>query len=255
MWRVFLLSGLLACAERSSGRVPVVVASSPEPFVVDVESVHIEPDERARVRHILFSWAGALRASPNLRRTRAEAWTEAVQAMERLDAGEDFGDLAEQLSDDSSGERNGEIGAIESGETHLVFESMAFSLEEGERSPIIETPFGFHILLREPLVEIRIRQILVQWEDSRASEVERSQEEAFIRVEQARAQVLSGIGVDVVAREFSDGPLGFRGGDLGHFEPGQMLPRYEAIAFELEVGELSEIIESELGYHLLYRDE
>ena len=255
MFQMILLSAVLACGEQSSNPVVVVGAVVPEPFEVDTEDVRIDPGDRARIRHILLSWAGAHRASPNLRRTREEAWSEAVRALERLESGEDFGEIAAQLSDDSSGERNGEIGAIQSGETHYVFEAMAFSLEEGERSPIIETPFGFHILQRESLIEIRIRHILVQWDGARASEEVRSPEAAWARAEEAAERIRGGASVEAVAREFSDGPVGFRGGDLGYFEPGQMLPRYEEIAFALDVGELSQIIESELGYHLLFREE
>jgi parvulin-like peptidyl-prolyl isomerase len=59
-----------------------------------------------------------------------------------------------------------------------------------------------------------------------------------------------------LAVEFSDEPnAAQRGGSLGRFGHGQMVPEFEAAAFKLDVGEISDIVESPFGYHVIQRTE
>jgi parvulin-like peptidyl-prolyl isomerase len=65
--------------------------------------------------------------------------------------------------------------------------------------------------------------------------------------------VLSGISFSEIATEFSDCPSAEKGGDLGKFGRGAMVKAFDMAAFELEVGEVSEVVETEFGYHLIHR--
>lgn len=54
-----------------------------------------------------------------------------------------------------------------------------------------------------------------------------------------------------IAKEKSDCPSGGKGGDLGFFTHGQMVPEFDKAAFELPVGKLSGIVKTQFGYHLI----
>lgn len=54
-----------------------------------------------------------------------------------------------------------------------------------------------------------------------------------------------------LAKEKSEGPSGENGGDLGFFGRGKMAKPFEKKAFELDVGEVSEPVETQFGWHLI----
>jgi peptidyl-prolyl cis-trans isomerase C len=54
-----------------------------------------------------------------------------------------------------------------------------------------------------------------------------------------------------LATEHSDCPSSERGGELGTFERGQMVPEFEEAAFALDIGGISQIVETQFGYHLI----
>ena len=54
-----------------------------------------------------------------------------------------------------------------------------------------------------------------------------------------------------LAKANSDCPSGTRGGDLGFFTHGQMVPEFDKAAFELPIGQVSDIVKTKFGYHLI----
>ncbi|HUV73687.1 MAG TPA: peptidylprolyl isomerase [Anaerolineae bacterium] len=81
---------------------------------------------------------------------------EARTVLERLDDGEDFALLATEVSTDTlSAELGGDLGWFARGRMDPAFEEAAFSLAVGEISDVVETSFGFHIILVEERDEDR----------------------------------------------------------------------------------------------------
>ncbi len=54
------------------------------------------------------------------------------------------------------------------------------------------------------------------------------------------------------ARKYSKCPSGSAGGDLGWFRKGDMVPEFEKTAFEIPIGEVSQPVKTQFGWHLIY---
>ncbi|HYQ43306.1 MAG TPA: peptidylprolyl isomerase [Polyangiaceae bacterium] len=119
-------------------------AAAPLPSV----DVSTQPAEIS-ARHLLVSYKGALRASPGIGRSKAEARARAEEAQKRAAAGEDFVELVKQYSDEpGAGERGGDLGKFDRGSMVPAFANAAFALKVGEISSVVETQFGYHVIKR-----------------------------------------------------------------------------------------------------------
>lgn len=96
-------------------------------------------EEQVRARHIL------LRVGPDRDQAAAEALAEDLKA--RIDAGEDFGQLAREYSEDpSNAERGGDLGLFGRGAMVAPFEEAAFGAEPGTVVGPVTTDFGVHLI-------------------------------------------------------------------------------------------------------------
>lgn len=97
--------------------------------------------------------------------TRAETRQRAEELLERARAGEDFAALATEHSQDpGSAEAGGDLGWFRRGRMVDEFDEAAFSLLEGGISEVVETEYGYHIILVERVrfAERRARHILIR---------------------------------------------------------------------------------------------
>ena len=126
---------------------PSAAAKSNEAAEASAEQAG-QPSEIA-ARHLLVSYQGALRASPSITRSKAEAQARATTALARAKAGEDFELLVKEFSDEpGAGDRGGSLGRFGHGMMVPAFEKAAFKLAPGEISDLVETAFGFHVIQR-----------------------------------------------------------------------------------------------------------
>jgi len=80
---------------------------------------------------------------------------------------------------------------------------------------------------------------------------EQAQADAFARLEAARGELADGASFEDVARRYSEDGTASSGGDLGTFGRGMMVPEFEEAAFALSEGELSGIVTTRFGFHLI----
>ncbi len=140
---------------------PPRIAPAPSPIVshhatesstaeapINAAEIAGQPSEIS-ARHLLVSYKGGLRASPGIGRSKAEAKARAEEAQKRAAAGEDFVALVKQYSDEpGAAERGGDLGKFDRGSMVPAFANAAFALKVGEVSAVVETQFGYHVILR-----------------------------------------------------------------------------------------------------------
>lgn len=98
--------------------------------------------------HILIAYKGAMRANPEVTRTKAQARKLAEQIDARAKKGENFAQLAKKYSDGPSGARGGDLGTFAPNRMVKPFADAVIALKPGQISGVVETPFGFHIIKR-----------------------------------------------------------------------------------------------------------
>jgi peptidyl-prolyl cis-trans isomerase SurA len=102
--------------------------------------------------------------------------------------------------------------------------------------------------LQNPQYEVRARHIFIATpQNATPAQVAAAQ----ARAEQALHRVKSGETFALVAREMSEGPTAKQGGDLGYFRRGLMLPAIEQAAFSLKPGEVSPVVKTSSGFHIV----
>lgn len=73
---------------------------------------------------------------------------QATAAIERIEGGEDFAAVAEDVSTDGTAQQGGDLGFVQPDTTVPAFEDALFAAEEGEVVGPVESEFGFHVILR-----------------------------------------------------------------------------------------------------------
>lgn len=114
--------------------------------------------------------------------------------------------------------------------------------------------------------EVRASHLLIKhkesrrpasWKDPEGKVItRRTKEQAIEKLQMIRDEIASGRErFSDLARVESDCSSAKRGGDLGRFGPGQMQKPFEEATYDLEVGELSDIVETDSGVHIILRTE
>jgi len=96
--------------------------------------------------------------------------------------------------------------------------------------------------------QIKASHILVKV-DAKADDAKKTA--ARKKIEEVQQKLKDGGDFAVLAKEYSEGPSSTKGGDLGYFRRGQMVPPFEEAAQALKPNEVSDVVETRFGYHLI----
>jgi parvulin-like peptidyl-prolyl isomerase len=128
-------------------------------------------------------------------------------------------------------------------------------LREAEEDAALERERG--AIASQPN-EIGARHILVMHAGSKSKpeDVSRSREEARRRAQEVLLKIRGGASFNDMVAQYSDEPgAAPRGGDLGVFQRGVMVKSFSDVAFALKIGEVSEVVETPFGFHIIKRTE
>jgi len=96
--------------------------------------------------------------------------------------------------------------------------------------------------------QVRASHILIKVDPQKESS---QRESARVKIVKIQQKLRNGEKFGALAKEFSQCPSSSKGGDLGYFSRGQMAKPFEDAAFSLAPGEISDIVETKFGYHLI----
>ena len=104
--------------------------------------------------------------------------------------------------------------------------------------------------------QVHARHILIRMQGSQLAvkpgQKDLTEAEALAKAQDLRKRIQAGADFAELARQESDDTgTGAKGGDLGFFHRGQMVPSFEQAAFAMQPGDLSEPVKSPFGYHLI----
>ncbi|HTK04919.1 MAG TPA: protein translocase subunit SecD [Candidatus Eisenbacteria bacterium] len=181
-----------------------------------------------------------------------------------LKKGADFEALArERTQDGATKENGGDLGFVAADGPYkpAVDRIETLKLAAGKVIPeVITNPAGHHVVRfdekRESGKEVLASHILVCWQGTQNCEQARTKEEAQKLIDDLKAKATVA-NFAALAKESSDDPSAkTNSGDLGWFTKDTMVKEFADAAFALKTGEISGVVESPFGFHLIYkRDE
>jgi protein-export membrane protein SecD len=171
---------------------------------------------------------------------------------------EQFSDIAKEKSEDlATKEEGGDLGFIAEGGPRSEFLTPIKQVAPGDiYGQIFENGEGYNILKRgENATEKQVKasHILICYEGATRCEQNISKEDARAKIEELKAQATPENFTELAKEHSTEPGADTSGGDLGFFRKGQMVPEFEEVAFNLENGQISDIVETQFGFHLIHK--
>ncbi|GAB3380049.1 peptidylprolyl isomerase [Massilia agri] len=189
------------------------------------------------------------------RRARAE------EVARQLRTGADFAKMAATYSDAPDALKGGDIGWRDPDRLPPVFATELRKLNAGQVTPIIKTNVGFHIL------KMADKRSLAEAAEGGAEVIQQTRASHILmkptptmdvaavkrKLLEIKEKIANNAGTfEELARQYSqDNITAVKGGDLGWLAPGDAGPEFDQAFASLKPGEVSDVIESPFGYHLI----
>ena len=204
-------------------------------LATDESLINLEPE--LLVRQILVSTLG-----------------EAESALIKLNEGKDFAELASEISTSGNASSGGLMPWRKAADMPKLFSDAINFKKVGYTTPPLESGSGYHVLKLD-----QKRGDLVQYEDQWSSRhillmpsAIRSESDTENELNEIRLRVVNGEDFKDLADEFSEDPGSAKlGGELGWLGKGVLAPEFEQTMLESETGELSDVFQTQFGFHFL----
>ncbi len=164
-----------------------------------------------------------------------------------------------------------QIGSEEAFQEELAKEGLTLQLLKKRYRSQIKNQLLREKLIRQKLADVTVssKEVMgfystyrdslpVQGESVRLSHLmmtitpkEEEKRAAFQRAKEVLSKARAGESFANLAKSYSDCPSSQQGGDLGYFSRGEMVPEFEQAAFALQPGEISDVVETMYGYHII----
>ena len=175
-------------------------------------------------------------------------------ALKRARAGENFAELTAAFSDAPDALQGGDLGFRPLSRLPSLYSEVAGRLQAGDVSELLRSSAGFHIVKLiakrggdavASVQQTKARHILI-----RVNEVV-SETEARRKLEGVRERIANGVDFAEQARLYSQDGSAAKGGDLGWLNPGDTVPEFELAMNALKLDEVSPVVQSPFGMHLI----
>jgi peptidyl-prolyl cis-trans isomerase SurA len=216
-----------------------------------VRKMYARSTEELRASHILLTFRqGATKEDS------ATVLQQAQEIIKEAKAGKDFGQLAVSFSQDPGGQQNkGDLYYFSIGRMVPEFEDAVYALKTGEITPVpVRTRFGVHIIKvtdRKPAPgEVHASHIMIRFSSQTPSPGDTA--EAYARVVAIADSLTRGIDfAELAMRNSGDPGSSGSGGDLGWFTRGRWPQPFDEVAIRLRPGQVSPIVRTIYGYHII----
>jgi len=178
----------------------------------------------------------------------------AGQALARLQDGADFAQVAAEFSDAKDAMQGGNLGMRPADRIPALFLEALQKMHTGEISPVLRSPNGFHIL---KLIDKRSKDstVVISQTHARHILIKTSElvpeSEAKSRLMEIKQRIEEGADFADQAKHYSEDGSAAQGGDLGWLSPGDTVPEFEKAMDALKVGQISGVVQSGFGWHLI----
>lgn len=188
---------------------------------------------------------------------------EANKIMQRALDGEDFAQLAKDFSiEQTSAANGGDIGTVtEGGPFDAIIKDIKSKRIRNERvlNKLYELPSGIAIvkLVESPAqdMEMKLRHILRCFEGKTNCTNNLPALDASLTLNDIKSRATLENFADLAIENSDDPGSAADGGDLGWVRPGQTVPAFELEARQTPVGEISNVVETEFGYHIILKED
>ncbi|HQR59932.1 MAG TPA: peptidylprolyl isomerase [Methylophilaceae bacterium] len=178
----------------------------------------------------------------------------ADKALKQLQQGTDFAQVSAAMSDTPNALEGGQLGWKTSTQMPALFLDALNVMKPGQVSPILRSPNGFHILKltnrrggSSPLVvqQSHVRHILIKPGETV------SEQDAKRRMDDLKERLDNGGDFAELARLHSEDGSASKGGDMGWVGAGDTVPDFEKAMNALKIGEISEPVRTQFGWHII----